>query len=923
MTDAAVVLKPFLRIYWTRGVEGDRIKVIAPRLDRILRSASGEFIMARRLRCPCGNNIDIGQAAPGSRFQCPACKKTLSLPGSASPSKTNVPAVAGASKAVAPSTAAPKAVTSSGSSRPKMSLPPANGRRSRPVARNRWPLIAAIAGVLLLTGGGTAAWLILRKPADTVAEVKDSPKKQELRKDDTNDKKLDVPEPPKPFTLAGALNRPDFSPGTQAKLIVRASRDTGYTGEITLTLDDLPEGIKGTAPSIAENGDAATVQLDIASSVKPGRYAFRLTGKTSSGSPDYTTYAPDLELVVVAPFELKVEAPAVTVMQGGKGTLNVTVVRKGGYDGKISLDWKNLPMGVVPAPTAIAAGESSAKIDFTATANAVLGNRADVQVVATAPDQPALNATLAINVTALPVVKPPFELALDPVLVKVLQGGKASVKAMVKRNEYMGPITVELKGLPQKVEAQKITIPANTNLMDIELNAAADAVKGDTLGVYANGMTADAAAKPIMSGTITVQVTTLFDLAVDPVRVKINQGGKATIKVTAKRDQYTGPIDIELRNLPAGVTAPKVTIAKDQTLATVELTATDTATTGIKTDVLAAGNALDLGGRQILSPPFTLEVVGPTTTVLFDYQLDPPSLRLTQGGTTKLRVSVIRRDYKGAITIDLRNLPARVTTTSRIIAATESSAVLDVTAVADAVVGDTNNVVVLGTPVDLANKQVPSQPFTVSVTAGGTYDLKVDSPPLQLKAGTKATIRVTATRRGYDGAINIELRNLPTLVKAANYTIGAGTNSVDIDVTADPKAPKSDATDVRAIGTAKLLGSKEIASQSYHVSVKPATPATFELKADAVTIHPGGTAKLRVTAVRKGYDGPINIEVKNLPMHVTAPKATIPAGQNSVELVVAADIKAGVADHGNLHIHGTADMLSIESPAFKVSVKKK
>jgi hypothetical protein len=418
------------------------------------------------------------------------------------------------------------------------------------------PLIAAIVGALLLAGGATAAWLLLHKPADTVAEVKENAKKEENKKEENkkdenkkdenkkDDKKIDMTDPPKPFTLAAALNRPEFSPGTQAQLTVRAARDATYTGQIALALNDLPEGVKATPPRIADKEDAATVQLDIASNVKPGRYTFRLAGTTTSGSRDYSTYAPDVELVVVAPFELKVETPAVTVMQSGKATLNVTVVRKGGYDGKIALDWRNLPKGVVPAPAAIAAGETSAKVDFTAGADAVLGNSADVKVVGTAPDQPAIMLTLAINVTAVPVTKPPFELTLDPLLVKVLQGGKATVKVLVKRNNYTGPITVEMKGLPQKVDAQKVLIPANTNLMDIELSAATVAAKGDTPGVYAVGMTTDPNAKPIMSGSITVQVTTLFELAVDMPRVKINQGGKANFKVTAKRDQYTGPIDV-------------------------------------------------------------------------------------------------------------------------------------------------------------------------------------------------------------------------------------------------------------------------------------------------------------------------------------------------------------------------------------------
>ena len=60
-------------------------------------------------------------------------------------------------------------------------------------------------------------------------------------------------------------------------------------------------------------------------------------------------------------------------------------------------------------------------------------------------------------------------------------------------------------------------------------------------------------------------------------------------------------------------------------------------------------------------------------------------------------------------------------------------------------------------------------------------------------------------------------------------------------------------------------------------------PGLFELKMEpeVVKIKHGTTAKVKVSATRKGYQGPIPITLRNLPKAVTAPKAVMTPTTNA------------------------------------------
>jgi len=93
--------------------------------------------------------------------------------------------------------------------------------------------------------------------------------------------------------------------------------------------------------------------------------------------------------------------------------------------------------------------------------------------------------------------------------------------------------------------------------------------------------------------------------------VTLRPGDKATLRVwTTRKAGYKGPIALEVRKLPANVTASKVAIAMDQATAEIEITAAANAAPGEKTDVDVLGTAAPLANQQHASSAFTVRIEG-------------------------------------------------------------------------------------------------------------------------------------------------------------------------------------------------------------------------------------------------------------------------------------------------------------------------
>ena len=132
-----------------------------------------------------------------------------------------------------------------------------------------------------------------------------------------------------------------------------------------------------------------------------GSFPVTFTGKAKVQSKEFTVTAPPVPLVVVAPFELKVEPLPVKVKQGGKAKVKVTATRKAGYQGPINVEVRNLPANVAAGKATIAMGQATVEVELAATDTAVVAEKKDVNVLGTATaaaNQTNASANFTVNV---------------------------------------------------------------------------------------------------------------------------------------------------------------------------------------------------------------------------------------------------------------------------------------------------------------------------------------------------------------------------------------------------------------------------------------------------------------------------------------------------------------------------------------------
>lgn len=190
-----------------------------------------------------------------------------------------------------------------------------------------------------------------------------------------------------PFTLTAKLDQPEVLKGGTATVTVMAVRGPGFAEEITLAAANLPANVKPALKNIPKEQSEVKVQLVTDAKAAAGQFLVTFTGTAKFQDKSFTVTTLPVNLVVALPFELKVEGAPLKLKPGDKAKLTVTAVRKGGYQGPINLEVRNLPPNVTAGKADIAAGQSTADIEITAAAGAAAADKKDVNVLGTAADK--------------------------------------------------------------------------------------------------------------------------------------------------------------------------------------------------------------------------------------------------------------------------------------------------------------------------------------------------------------------------------------------------------------------------------------------------------------------------------------------------------------------------------------------------------
>jgi hypothetical protein len=208
---------------------------------------------------------------------------------------------------------------------------------------------------------------------------------------------------------------------------------------------------------------------------------------------------------------------------------------------------------------------------------------------------------------AVATTEPPFKLVAKYAFLEAAKGTALNLNVTATRGAgFAEDIALQVVGLPPNVAATPKPIAKAANAVDIPVTPAAAAPVGSFgLVVIGKGKFQNREFAVSIPATLIVAPSP-FTLTAAPLP-PLKQGDKAKLKVTAARlGGYAGPIDLELKNLPAGVTATKAPIPAGKNDVEIEVTAAATAAPTEKADVNVTGTA---AGQTAATPNFKVAVV--------------------------------------------------------------------------------------------------------------------------------------------------------------------------------------------------------------------------------------------------------------------------------------------------------------------------
>jgi hypothetical protein len=381
---------------------------------------------------------------------------------------------------------------------------------------------------------------------------------------------------------------------------------------------------------LAVTNPQAEARLDFTAPAD-GDYVLAAEHLLSWGGPE-ETYR-----LTITPFEpgfdLTLGSDRIDVPPGGVAVLPIQTVTRRDYTGPITVTLAgpsgirgqtvidpgppvpNQPAGLlfITAEAGVAPGPYSAFVHGKATINgksvtACASVRGVVSQALGGLPFPPRNLFDLVGVAV--IEKPPFTLTARLDRPEHLRGSPVPVTVTATREPgFTEEIALAPLGLPPTVAPALKNLPPGQTEVTAQLNPAANA----PLATFPFSITGKAKFQNkdylIIAPPVNLVLAPPFELRVEPVPLKLTPGAKAPVTVTAvRKGGYAGPIAVELRNLPAKVTAPKATIAPEQTSVEIEVAAAADAAPGDKPDVNVLGTALAAANQQSPSPNFTVRV---------------------------------------------------------------------------------------------------------------------------------------------------------------------------------------------------------------------------------------------------------------------------------------------------------------------------
>lgn len=160
--------------------------------------------------------------------------------------------------------------------------------------------------------------------------------------------------------------------GMSATIPVKVTRSQGADGAMAISPLPLPPGLTVAAATIAEKASDGKLTVKTAVTAPLGIMTVGFEAKGKFGGQDRTFDLPAVTLSIVPPATVAIAAPRLEIKPGATVELAGSIVRKGGYDGAVTVKINGLPAGLKAEPVTVGGNESSFTVKVVADAKAAV-----------------------------------------------------------------------------------------------------------------------------------------------------------------------------------------------------------------------------------------------------------------------------------------------------------------------------------------------------------------------------------------------------------------------------------------------------------------------------------------------------------------------------------------------------------------------
>lgn len=356
--------------------------------------------------------------------------------------------------------------------------------------------------------------------------------------------------PPGIGSLQAANTAVSITKGTSKSVLFVIERAGDFRGTVSMAVENVPTGLLASfSPPTLAGADVQTLlNITVLPTSQPGTYTLR--ARASGELVESRTL--DITITITTPgVTLALSSASAVVSQGQTTSIEVEIVRTGGYTGPIGLTVSGLPGGVTAAfdPAVLVDGETGSTLVISAGLLAQPGPANIIVRAAAQAIEPAVASLgLDVQLAATPA------LVLEPAGATILQGAAGEVSIPIGRSGgYEGSVALSLEGtLPEGVTATfSPTSTAGQSALLTITSSTTTPVGLTNLVLRASGAgVSDATA----AFTLQILERPGILISVSTPQISIAQGAEGTLFVGFRRfGGYSQTVNVTVEGAPSGV----------------------------------------------------------------------------------------------------------------------------------------------------------------------------------------------------------------------------------------------------------------------------------------------------------------------------------------------------------------------------------